>query len=287
MKNIVYRLTFNKRKEENIMPFLYIGSKTRCDIKDGIIYDKRGKPYYGSSTWEDYSTIVAEDNVTVDVLFESELFEEVLKKENELHLQYDVVSSPQYFNKAPATVNTFSAPDYGTFRHTETNKTVRLPIDDHRVINGEYVGATKGRVHSEEHKAKIGRSGEDNPFYGKKHSEETKEKLRKLKLGTTLSEDTKRKMSEKRKGVPKSDDHKRKIGRKGLVILTNKDTKECIRVPKEEADNYDKSIWLNPYALKVLNGETEKRACPHCGKVCDLANYKRWHGDNCKKKGMG
>jgi hypothetical protein len=25
--------------------------------------------------------------------------------------------------------------------------------------------------------------------------------------------------------------------------------------------------------------------CPHCGKLCDNANYKRWHGDNCKQKG--
>lgn len=23
--------------------------------------------------------------------------------------------------------------------------------------------------------------------------------------------------------------------------------------------------------------------CPHCGKLCDNANYKRWHGDNCKQ----
>jgi hypothetical protein len=23
--------------------------------------------------------------------------------------------------------------------------------------------------------------------------------------------------------------------------------------------------------------------CPHCNKLCDNANYKRWHGDNCKK----
>lgn len=24
--------------------------------------------------------------------------------------------------------------------------------------------------------------------------------------------------------------------------------------------------------------------CPHCGKIVDNANYKRWHGDNCKLK---
>lgn len=287
MKNIVYKLTFNKRKEENIMPFLYIGSKTKCNIKDGIIFDKSGNPYYGSSTWKDYSTIVANDDITVEVLFESESYKEVLNKENELQQQYDVVSSPEYFNKSLAMANTFHYPDYGTFRHVETNKVVRLPINHPHVISGEYVGATKGYSGSAESNSKKGRSGEENPFYGKSHTEETKEKIRESKLGTILSEEHKQKIGNAHKGVPKSDEHKRKIGRKGLITLINKDTKESIRIPKEEADNYDKSIWLNPYALKSLNGETEKRTCPHCGKVCDVLNYNRWHNDNCKKKGMG
>ena len=287
MKNIVYKLTFNKRKEENIMPFLYIGSKTKCSVKDGIIFDNRGKTYYGSSTWQDYSTIVANDNITVEVMFESESYKEVLDKENELHLQYDVVSSPEYFNKGLATRNSFHLADYGTFRNVETNKVVRLSINDPRVISGEYVGATKGYSCSPETNAKKSRSGEENGFYGKSHTEESKEKMRESKLGTTLSEEHRLKIGEAHKGVPKSDEHKRKIGRKGLITLVNKDTKESIRIPKEQVNNYDKSIWLNPFALKVLNGETENHTCTHCGKVCDVLNYNRWHNDNCKKKRNG
>jgi hypothetical protein len=25
-----------------------------------------------------------------------------------------------------------------------------------------------------------------------------------------------------------------------------------------------------------------KKTCPHCGKICDTANYAKWHGDKCK-----
>jgi hypothetical protein len=25
-----------------------------------------------------------------------------------------------------------------------------------------------------------------------------------------------------------------------------------------------------------------KKICPHCGKICDSANFNRWHGDKCK-----
>ena len=32
------------------------------------------------------------------------------------------------------------------------------------------------------------------------------------------------------------------------------------------------------------NKEENLSTCPHCGKIVDNANYKRWHGDNCKHK---
>lgn len=36
---------------------------------------------------------------------------------------------------------------------------------------------------------------------------------------------------------------------------------------------------------RVANGTHPsqiKKTCPHCGKICDTANYSKWHGDNCK-----
>lgn len=55
------------------------------------------------------------------------------------------------------------------------------------------------------------RQGEDNPMYGKKHSEETKRKISESHKGILHSEETKKKFSEMRKGNTLSEEHKRKL----------------------------------------------------------------------------
>lgn len=76
-----------------------------------------------------------------------------------------------------------------------------------------------GKRHTEEtrrilsEKAKE-RTGEANPFFGRQHSEETKEKLRAANVGKKRkphSEETKRKMSEAQKGRVRSPEHCRRI----------------------------------------------------------------------------
>ena len=92
----------------------------------------------------------------------------------------------------------------------------------------------KGRYLSEEHKKKLSEArkdrytGENNPMYGKKHSdetlrkmreakknmsEETKEKMRVAKKGKCLSEEHKKKIREAKKGKPKSEEHKKKLSK--------------------------------------------------------------------------
>ena len=112
----------------------------------------------------------------------------------------------------------------------------------------------KGKCLSEEHKKKLSEArkdrytGENNPMYGKKHSdetlrkmreakknmsEETKEKMRVAKKGKCLSEEHKKKIREAKKGKPKSEEHKKKLS-KALKALRwfnngkiNKRVKEC------------------------------------------------------------
>ena len=64
--------------------------------------------------------------------------------------------------------------------------------------NNNDVHWNKGKITRDEIKQKIINSttGENNHFYGKEHTPETKEKMRNHKLGKTLSEETKRRMSE-------------------------------------------------------------------------------------------
>ena len=72
---------------------------------------------------------------------------------------------------------------------------------------------------SEEIKRKISESlkdngkfrGENNPFFGKTHSEETKREMSKARKGREVSKETRKKISESLKGRELSEEHKKKI----------------------------------------------------------------------------
>lgn len=125
-------------------------------------------------------------------------------------------------------------------------------------------------------------SGEGNNFYNKKHSQKSLQLMSEKLTGKKASKETKELMSKLRKGVKKSDEHKKKIGRKGLISLKNVDTGDCIRIPKEELDSYDQTVWINPYTYKCLTN-TKEIKCDVCGKIGkDNSTFKRWHFNNCR-----
>lgn len=288
--DIVYKLTFTKRKAKNEVPFQYIGSKSNCTIEDGVILDKKGKPYYGSSTWKNYNQLVNEDDVRVDVLYVMEdghHYNDLLNMERSLHEDLDVVADPTYFNLQIATISSFANPNYGTYKHQETGKVVRLPRDHPKVVSNEYVGYTRGMrgLLSEEEKQKRSKamSGCNNHFFGKKHPQHLIDQIASKNRGRKLSEDTKEKMSLVRRGKPKSDQHKRAIGlaSKGKISLKNVNTGQTIRISKEEASDLDFNIWVNPYKLR----DKTPVSCPHCNLTKpNSSTFRRWHFDNCKEK---
>lgn len=280
--HVVYKITFNNRKTANTYPYYYIGSKSNCSIENGVIIDKYGNPYYGSSTWKNYNDIVENDVCYVDILYESDNYNDVLKKELEFQEKCKAVESIEYFNRSYATVSNFANPEYATYKHyLLKEKIVRLPRTHPLVLNGTFVGVTKGRIPSDEENKKRGRSGKSNAFYGKSHSEKTKTIIKKANIGKIASEETKQKMSKTRKGIPKSDEHKNKIGRKGLVMIQNIHTKEIKRVPKTElGEKYEESVWTHP---KKLNPE-KKIKCKYCDMESTAGNIQRWHNENCKHK---
>lgn len=262
MKNIVYKITFVNRKQSNTKPYYYVGSKSNCEFIDGVIYDRFGKPYYGSSHYEQYHDIVNSDKCVIDILYEGDDFNDVLKYERDYHIIYDVVASTEYFNLSVATTNNFNDPEYATYKHVVEGKIVRLKKDHPMVIDGTYVGVTQGVKLSEEHKKKISMKGDKNPFYGKRHSDDTKSKIGDKNRGRKASDETKQKMSSVRKGVGKSDDHKAKIGRKGMTTLKNLNTGECIRICKTKLNSYDLNLWVVPYKYKsIKNPESIKGKC--------------------------
>jgi len=282
--NIVYKITFTKRKADGIMPYLYIGSKTNCSFKNGIIYDSRNKAYYGSSTVKNYKEIVQSDICKTEILYTSEDYEDVLHCEREEQIKANVVSSPEYFNKSLAMENTFHNPNYATYKHKETGKIVRLSKDDVLVLNGEYVGVTFGNKLSEETKQKIVRSGKDNGFYGKTHSEETKKTIGDKNKGNKRKPEDIEWFRENVAKINRTPEWKAKIGRSDLITLKNVVTGENIRVSKHEAMQLDSDEWINPYRYKVITQGLQTQTCMHCNRDIDTSNFKRWHGDKCKKR---
>ena len=71
-------------------------------------------------------------------------------------------------------------------------------------------------------------SGENNPMYGKKHSEETKKKMSETHKGKKLSEETKERISESHKGKKHTEESKKRMGEAKKGHNVSKDTRERI-----------------------------------------------------------
>ena len=110
--------------------------------------------------------------------------------------------------------------------------------------------------------------GELNPFYGRKHTEEYKQRLSALlktkdcrsktpNFGLVHTEETKLKMSLKRKEWMSKNKHPRKD-----------------KIATEE----ERKAWGSNFKTHLRAG------CKHCNKIGSVANMVRWHNDNCKKR---
>ena len=108
------------------------------------------------------------------------------------------------------------------------------------------------------------RRGEDATFFGKQHSEHSKQKISIAKTGKKLSELTKEHMREaaKLKALPSQEviNKRADANRGGIRTATTR-------------QNISNKAKLR-----------SRIACTHCGIVAAPSNLKRWHNDNCKYK---
>ena len=287
--HIVYRVIFSDRIKKSTPPYYYIGSKSNCCFDSGLIYDKNKKLYYGSSCYPGYTSFI-NDSVKIEVISEFDSYTEALNYEAVIQKSLDVVADVEYFNLSIATTNNFTNPDYASYKHIDdfNRVCVRLPRNHPKVLSGEYVGVSKGVPSTEERKQKQKEYNKKhgNAFKGKHHTEETKSLLREKRKGWNvwdLMTDEQKHAHWLRSSKPKSEEHKRKIGRKGLITLRNKDTDEVIRIKKGDAGNYDKDVWMNPYALSVLKSNLPDVQCPVCKKTATghSVKFKNRHFENC------
>jgi hypothetical protein len=74
--------------------------------------------------------------------------------------------------------------------------------------------------------------GEDNGFYGKNHSDETKDKLRKARLGKKLSKEVVEKMALGHRGIPCSEAAIASTAKRFLIIFPDGHEEEIINMRK-------------------------------------------------------
>jgi hypothetical protein len=134
--------------------------------------DNLNDGYFGSGKW--IRSIKDKSNLKRDIVFFCETQEELLKKEEEYISKY--INDPKCMNFNEKSVG-FSSID-------NPNKLLKGSKILSDRIRGEKNGMY-GKKHTEEFKEHLRKmnSGENGNFYGKKHTEEAKQKIRQKKIG--------------------------------------------------------------------------------------------------------
>lgn len=108
---------------------------------------------------------------------------------------------------------------------------------------------------------KVVNAGVNNPMYGRKHSQQAKDKISKGNTGLKRSAEHKERVS---------------IGNKGKIV--KQETRDKIRKARLGTVFSDETIKR----MKEGHAKTSRHKCPHCGIVTTKGNISRWHGDKCK-----
>lgn len=319
-KNIVYKFTFTKRKEKHELSFCYIGSKSKCYIKDNKIYDSNHKIYKTSSTVDLVKTLIDEGDYELEILFESDTYDDIINKENKFQIEADVVHNDEYFNLSYACKNIFTSPDYVTVK-TDNIDIPYKRISKNHFESGDYCGTTSGMkwyhnpIDNKNYvlendselitdlNLKIGRSeeqtlyGKDNPFYGKKHSDESKKKIiasrnKFYEENPEYCEQIKNNQINNMKKVsqlPKSEKFLKQLKDRMTTTLyiTNVETGESKRISKDDYQEYNANGWIThvTHANKLNKLTANDITCLYCGFTSKENNssFHKWHNDNCKK----
>lgn len=142
---------------------------------------------------------------------------------------------------------------------------------------------------SEETRKKISKanSGENNPMYGKHHSDEIKEHLRQVNLGKILSEEHRQRISVSMKKIRFGKDNPMygKHHSEESKRLKSIGSKNFSNKYKEENGGKHWNSGKTPSEETLMKMKKERK-CPHCGKIGRGSAMKRWHFDKCKFKNV-
>jgi hypothetical protein len=138
--------------------------------------DNLNDGYFGSGKW--IRSIKDKSNLKRDIVFFCETQEELLKKEEEYISKY--INDPKCMN--------FNEKSVGFSSINNPNKLLKGSKILSDRVRGEKNGMY-GKKHTEEFKEHLRKmnSGKNGNFYGKKHTEEAKQKIRQKKIGKKFS----------------------------------------------------------------------------------------------------
>lgn len=125
------------------------------------------------------------------------------------------------------------------------------------------------------------RTGTKNHFYGKRHSEETRQKISKAKKGKKLSDETCKKMSAARKGKPLSIEHRKKLSesnkgrpsfRKNQHLSETHKRNISKALMGEKSPTWKGGVSFEPYCPKFTN-EFKERVRAFFGHQCQMCGH--------------
>jgi hypothetical protein len=173
---------------------------------------------------------------------------------------------------------------YAWWNMAHTNKAGRR---DYEITAEEYEEARKAASNAQKERSSI---PENNPMYGKHHSEETKKKISEAQKGRVFSEETRQKMSIAQSGKVYSDEYKQHMSE----VLTGRIIPEEARAKlsqsltgREFSDEHRnnlseamKKVWEDEEYKKSRSGENH----PFFGDGEKNPMYGKHHSEETKKK---
>ena len=166
----------------------------------------------------------------------------------------------------------------GKFKRKMTYAIHRLSYSQNGRKSESYVSARHYEQIRKQHSKNL--TGEGNPMFGKIHSNETKEKISIKAIGRKMPEIIKKKISNSTRGENNhmygqthTEEARRKISEGNKGIGAGENNNFYGKTHTEETKQ----------KLAEARRNATKLQCQHCNKMVDPSNFKRWHGNNCKK----
>jgi len=284
------------------LPPFYIGSSSIDKIEKGYCGSIRSRKYK-----EIFRDELKNNKHLFDVIIISTHQSRTEATDTELQLQKDfnVVKSDKFFNEAYASINGMfgrdvsgeNNPMFGKSHSDETKKKLSVKrgnkkrydvTDKHREIiskthKGKIVSCKTKELISKNRKGK--NTGENNPMFGKSHSDEIKNKISKSNIGKTHSDETKKKISEANKGKVFNNETRKKISNAKTGKKREPFSEEWLKKLSLSKKGRVMSEEAKEKLIKSKTGMKYKESiCPHCGKIGGGGNMVRYHFENCKLK---